>query len=289
MTDIASPAFAGARRSDARAALIAKRNRAELRFRFYGIAAIVVTGIFLVLVMADIIVKGIPAFTEHRLDFEIVADQAALDPEKTGDPKTLLAGDYDKLIRDALRAEFPSVESRADRKLLTGLLSSGAADDFRRMVSRDPSLVGTRAGGPGAAVGRRRPVPQGLSDGNDRAPGNGELTVTLEGTTYNVRSSGDDFAKAYADVRDFLTGRLDADDKEMKRLSSALVRARCRGNGGADRQDKHASRPGSTTLKAKLADASGAIELDTNLPSLLVSVNGGTDQGQQSQSWRHRG
>ena len=245
MTDIASPAFAGAKRSDARAALIAKRNRAELRFRFYGIAAIVVTGIFLVLVMADIIVKGIPAFTEHRLDFEIVADQAALDPQKTGDPKTLLAGDYDKLIRDALRAEFPSVESRADRKLLTGLLSSGAADDFRRMVSRDPSLVGTKL-----------EVPVLLSDDADQYL-KGYQTGTDRGAR-QWRAHGDprrhdlQCALLRRRFRQGLCRRSRLSDRatgcRRQGNEAALVgarRARCRGNGSADRQDKHASRPGS--------------------------------------------
>ena len=88
-------------------------------------------------------------------------------------------------------------------------------------------------------------------------------------------SSGDDFAKAYADVRDFLTGRLDADDKEMKRLSAALSGLDAEGT--AALTDKiNTIKARFETLKAKLADASGAIELDTNLPSLLVSVNGGT-------------
>jgi phosphate transport system permease protein len=76
MTDVAAPAVAGPSRADAKAALIARRYRAERRFRAYGIASIIVTAIFLVLVMADIVSKGYPAFTEHRLDMQITADPA---------------------------------------------------------------------------------------------------------------------------------------------------------------------------------------------------------------------
>ncbi|MGE0281711.1 MAG: DUF3333 domain-containing protein, partial [Rhizobiaceae bacterium] len=142
MTDTtATPEFARPSRSD-RAALTSRRHASEKRFRFYGVASIVVTAIFLVLVLADILYKGLPAFTESRLNLDITATKEALDPTGAGDRKALLAGDYDTLIRDKLRSEFPGVEARADRRLLNGLLSSGAADDFRKMVVADPSLVG---------------------------------------------------------------------------------------------------------------------------------------------------
>lgn len=85
--------------ADPRDALIKKRYRAERRFKFYGIAAIVVTAIFLSVVLIDILLKGIPAFSEHRIDLKVIADQAALDPQKTGDRTALLAGNYDKIIR----------------------------------------------------------------------------------------------------------------------------------------------------------------------------------------------
>src|SRR5262245_54790716 len=123
-------------------ALVAKRYRAERRFKFYGIAAIAVTAIFLVLLFADILAKGLPAFMENRITLPIKVDQAAIDPQNSKDPKVIRTGDFDTPIREAFRALFPGVTSRADRKKLLGLLSSGAADDFRAMVTRDPALIG---------------------------------------------------------------------------------------------------------------------------------------------------
>ena len=35
------------------------------RFQFYGLAAIGVTALFLVVVLTDIVIKGYPAFTQH--------------------------------------------------------------------------------------------------------------------------------------------------------------------------------------------------------------------------------
>ena len=43
------------------------RYRAEARFKFYGLAAIGLTAIFLVVVLTDILIKGLPAFTQHSL------------------------------------------------------------------------------------------------------------------------------------------------------------------------------------------------------------------------------
>ena len=95
-----------------------KRYRAERRFRFYGIAAIAVTAVFLVLLFADILTKGLPAFIEHRLELPVKVDRGKIDPQNSKDPKVIRAGDFDAPIRETLRALFPEVTSRADRKKL---------------------------------------------------------------------------------------------------------------------------------------------------------------------------
>lgn len=267
--------MAGKNRSDARAAFIAKRYRAERRFRAYGIGAIIVTAIFLVLVMADILSKGFPAFTEHRLDFRITADQAALDPDKTGDPKVLLAGNYDKLIRDALAAQIPSVETRADRRLLNGLLSSGAADDFRRMISSNPSLVGQTVDVPVLLSDDADQYLKGYQTGRTDERGKGELTVTVDGDTFKAASSADDFAQAYADVRAFLDDRLQAFDSEVKRLDMSLD-GLSPDAATALRDQIAATKTKADALRQKLAEADASMDLETNLPSILVAVNGGT-------------
>jgi len=140
MTDTAISA--APRRVGDNNALVARRYRAERRFKFYGIAAIAVTAVFLVLLFADILVKGLPAFTEHRLTLPINVSQKAIDPQNSTDPKVIRTGDFDAPIRESFRAMFPEVTSRGDRKKLLGLLSSGAADDFRAMVMNDPALIG---------------------------------------------------------------------------------------------------------------------------------------------------
>ena len=49
--------------SDASRARVARRYRAERRFRLYGLAAILFAALFLVILLADIFVKAIPALS----------------------------------------------------------------------------------------------------------------------------------------------------------------------------------------------------------------------------------
>jgi phosphate transport system permease protein len=143
MTDISASAPARFSPTDGQRARIARRYAAERRFRFYGILAIAVTTVFLAVLFVDIFSKGLPAFTEHTLQFTINADAAKLDPENSRDPDRIRGGDFNGLIREKVNELLPSVTTRADRKALNGLLSSGAADEFRAMIVADPSLIGT--------------------------------------------------------------------------------------------------------------------------------------------------
>jgi phosphate transport system permease protein len=63
-------------------ALVAKRYRAERRFKAYGIVAIAVTAVFLVLLFADILSKGLPAFFENRMSLPVTVDAQAIDPQQ---------------------------------------------------------------------------------------------------------------------------------------------------------------------------------------------------------------
>jgi phosphate transport system permease protein len=125
------------------AARVKRRYRAEARFRMMGASAVIIAGAFVMLLLADIILKGIPAFTEHRIVIPVELETSLIDPTGRRDPSELLGGDFAALARNALRALFPTVTDRASRRRLDNLLSTGAPDDIRAAVVRDPSLVGT--------------------------------------------------------------------------------------------------------------------------------------------------
>ena len=169
-------------------ALVAKRYRAERRFKAYGIAAIAVTAVFLVLLFVDILGKGLPAFIENRITLPIKVDQAAIDPQNSKDPKIIRTGDFDGLVREAFRGLFPEVTARADRKKLLGLLSSGAADDFRAMVVRDPGLIGQEANVPILLSDDADQYLKGRQTGVEKYPGQGTLTAVAEGDKFKLTS-----------------------------------------------------------------------------------------------------
>ena len=137
MTDITIPI--PPRTADVSADLVAKRYRAERRFRAYGLISLGVTALFLAFLVVDIVGKGLPAFFEHTVTLPITinADKVdAADPAK---------GDFSTMAKDALKEAFPGMSGRADRKTLLGLLSTGAGDDLRSRVVSDPSLIGQTA------------------------------------------------------------------------------------------------------------------------------------------------
>lgn len=116
--------------------LTAKRRSAERRFRYYGLAAIAVTGVFLAALILDIVVKALPAFTVNEVVLPVTISAASVDAANPA------AGDYPGLIKDALGAQFPEVQSRGDKKKLNGLLSARSADALQEQVTADPSLIG---------------------------------------------------------------------------------------------------------------------------------------------------
>ena len=121
---------------------IARRYAAERRFKAYGAAALAVTALFLAFLAVDIVGKGWPAFFAHHTTLTV-----SIDADKV-DAAAPLKGDYDAIVKKAFRARFPAVTSRGQAKKLTGLLSVGAADDLRRLVAADTSLIGTRIDAP---------------------------------------------------------------------------------------------------------------------------------------------
>lgn len=165
-------------------ALIAKRYAAERRFRLYGITALVLTTAFLVVLLTDIISRSIPAFTQYSAILEVTVDPAKVDAAKPA------AGDFEGLVKAAWRGQFPSATSRTDRKILNGLISNGGADELRRRVLADPTLIGQPV-----------TVPVMLSDDADiylkgqvtsvsRSAGQGPLTLRVDQDKIFVSGQG---------------------------------------------------------------------------------------------------
>jgi phosphate transport system permease protein len=115
---------------------LSKRYRAERRFRLYGVVAIVISLLFLLLLFVSIIGNGYKAFQQTFIQLDVFFDPGFINKED------LRGSDYAGLVKKAIRDLFPEVKGRQDKRALYGLISSGAGLRLRDMVMQDPEIIG---------------------------------------------------------------------------------------------------------------------------------------------------
>ena len=123
---------------------LARRYRAERRFRFYGLSAVVAELAFVVFLFGTIFAQGLSVFQQSYVEVEIFYDPEIIDPAGTRNPDDLVTADYQALVREALKARFPQVEGRRDLRELYGLVSSAASIELQQRITSDPMVIGTR-------------------------------------------------------------------------------------------------------------------------------------------------
>ncbi|MEM6381576.1 MAG: phosphate ABC transporter permease PstA [Pseudomonadota bacterium] len=277
------------------------RYAAEARFKFAGIAAVATAAFFLVLLLSTIVGQALPAFWTHQATIPVSLNQSELDPDGLGD-EVLRRVDYDRIVRDGIRSLFPYATGRADRRTVSGLISSGSAVRLRRAVLEDASGM---FGRDSFAV----PVDD-VADLYFKGQVSDERVVETTGIasptgtegTIQVLSTANDFRDLLADVKEFLGEKAEEVERELASRERSLERA------VIDIEDYRTRLPNAPAgrteffeeqirildrginglnasirdLTAELADlrtrsrAAGAEEaLSTELPSVLVEINGG--------------
>ena len=126
---------------------IRARWNAEGRFRAYGIGAISIGLLFLLVLLVTIIGNGLPAFTQTfvKLDIELRADK--LDPSGNRNPEQMAkvtTFGYNPLIEAALSRDIADAGIDTDMSGgdLRKMLSSGAASKVRDYVLANPDEIG---------------------------------------------------------------------------------------------------------------------------------------------------
>jgi phosphate transport system permease protein len=114
-----------------------RRYRAEQRFKILGIVAIFIALTFLVFLISTVFLKGYSAFKQTYIQLDVTLDQKFF-PEED-----LAKGDFQGIVKASLYSMFPEVTSRRDKRMLTGMISNGAAYKLMDMVVEDPKLIGT--------------------------------------------------------------------------------------------------------------------------------------------------
>ena len=123
---------------------LAKRYAREKRFRFYGLASIVLSLSFLAILLTTIFMQGFPAFTQTYMKLEVNLSAEALGVDAAAPQEKLRAASYETVVMNALNARFPGVTERKQKIALKKLVSSSAAYDLQKQVMENPKLIGTQ-------------------------------------------------------------------------------------------------------------------------------------------------
>jgi phosphate transport system permease protein len=124
--------------SAAMQARIRRRYRSERLFRFAGLAALALAGLFLAFLLVSIGSKGLTGFQRTDVRLTVAFDPAVLGVAPgTREPAALQSANYQQLLDAAVAA---SLGPDAD-----GIVSEGAWLRLREALTEDPSLLGMRA------------------------------------------------------------------------------------------------------------------------------------------------
>ncbi|MDH3980080.1 MAG: phosphate ABC transporter permease PstA [Gammaproteobacteria bacterium] len=122
--------------------LVRKRNRAERRFRAYGILSLLAAASVLLFLVYTIVSSGYSAFFRTTLLMDVQLNAAHMDITSPYTRDVLMQGRYTSLVKTSLYARFPGVSERRERRALSKLLSPGAELVVRDYVINHPESIG---------------------------------------------------------------------------------------------------------------------------------------------------
>ncbi|MCG7945276.1 MAG: phosphate ABC transporter permease PstA [Candidatus Thiodiazotropha taylori] len=123
---------------------LARRYRQERHFQWLGMGAIILGLLFVSFLFITIISNGYTAFQQTYVKLDVFYDPEMIAPVGETDPEVLSRANYGGLIKATMREMFPEVTNRREKKVLYGLISSGASYAIRDEVMNNPELIGTK-------------------------------------------------------------------------------------------------------------------------------------------------
>jgi phosphate transport system permease protein len=270
------------------------RYGAEARFKLLGACAVIISGIFLLILMSTIVTKAIPAFSQNYVTLDLDLSAQAVE-----------SGNFDKIIQDALYAEFPDVEGRQDRRLLRGLTSTGAGVMLRQAIEADPSLVGTQYALEVPLDDFSDLYLKGLEARKD-APvfPDGDATPTATSGNVDVAAQSNAFAGVLDAIKADLGRQADLFDRNSERAAAVAERSEARlaaldedlaGEQPAERHarlqadaedlrdritsfraDAERLSQEAASLRERAGRSGGSEDLTAQFASYLLTINGGT-------------
>ena len=254
---------------------LARRYRAELRFRAAGLAAVAAAVGILLVLLGSILSQGLPAFTVNELVLEVELDPELVDPEGNGSEASLRRGSYTRVLQEAMREQFPGVTDRRQLRSLFGLYTPLNATRLMDQVLDDPSMVGE-------THRFRMPIAddldlylKGLLVEDRTLETAGRLSVDAADGEAVVRSTAADFAGLAEDIASLVSAEAAA--LEM-RAQQARERAAGLGDEAAEdlrfaAEDFEAD---AAELRASVSADDDMIHLGSAMPSIFVEAGGTT-------------
>jgi phosphate transport system permease protein len=119
-----------------------KRNAAEKRFRMYGLSAIGIALIALVILLVSIIGNGASSFRQTYLSFPVTINAAEIEAAESALLKT---GAYNKIIQTSLLTYLTENDLLQDipEEDAFGMISDEAGATFREFILANPEAAGT--------------------------------------------------------------------------------------------------------------------------------------------------
>lgn len=146
MTDAALPSSAMTTATAERRDFgLKRRHAAERRFRFYGIAAITIGLVFLVILLTSVISKGYTAFVQTSITIPVEFNLDIIDKnnERATNPRKLMTANYPVVARNSLAAVLGvDLTDKKALKALGDMISDGSRSQLRDIVMADPGVLG---------------------------------------------------------------------------------------------------------------------------------------------------
>ncbi len=125
-----------------------RRNRAEKRFQYYGMAAVGVGILALIVLLTSILGNGLSSFRQTYVSFPLNLSADRIDPDGNRDPAEMArvtTFGYLPLLAMSLDAyiEEQGIDAGMGARELAAILSEEAPAQVRAMVLANPDLVGT--------------------------------------------------------------------------------------------------------------------------------------------------
>ncbi|MGI9410379.1 MAG: phosphate ABC transporter permease PstA [Hyphomicrobiaceae bacterium] len=267
-----------------------RRYGAEWRFKIAGALAVLLATLALVSLLWTVFANAFGSLRETYLRLPVKLERAALDlPEGELDAQQIRGGNFNGIVKAALRESVPSVKGRTNRRALYSLASDGAALSLRASAMADPSLLGQTKEVQLLASDDVDLWVKGYVDRIEKLASPGNATPQQIGENYRIVVEANAFQSIVTTIKD----ALHENAQRLRRQAEAQMRGvtvygRRIANADSDKvkQDLQAELEGykqrATDLQkqARLfderANAPGGTEsLNSSLPSYFLRINGG--------------